>query len=246
MTKVPIPTPTRMSASAVGMQLSCHASANLPLAIPGYQPPAEPETKASTKGDSLHKLMEEFGRYTPKEQLGIAKAMEYVATLRQRRRFTQLLEAESSGWWLPGQPKTRADIVLYVQDEIHIVDWKFGKIPVEVHGNAQLKYYALSFSPLAPKAKLVTCHIVQPFADNIESTEFTVAQLAQFQQDTYAAATAIAAGDTTFTPSDYCTFCPANPHSRAAKGSPLCPVMMKLLYPGNFDEAAALADEEWE
>ena len=50
----------------------------------------------------------------------------------------------------------------------------------------------------------------------------------------------IIAGDPTRTPSDNCTFCPANPHSRSDKGRPLCPEMMQLLYPMGYDEAAIL------
>ena len=49
------------------------------------------------------------------------------------------------------------------------------------------------------------------------------------------------AGDTTLVPNDHCTFCPANPHSRGDKGSPLCPPMMQKLYPFDVDEDAILA-----
>ena len=52
-------------------------------------------------------------------------------------------------------------------------------------------------------------------------------------------------GDTTFQPGDHCMFCSANPHSRAAKGKPLCPAMMQMLYPKEpLDLAAILLEEE--
>lgn len=230
----------RLSASNAAKHIACHASANLPLAIPNWREPIEDDTAASTKGTDIHSLLEEAGKYTPREMLGIARAMAYVAELRMTRRFKQLLEADSTGWWLASAPKTRADVVLYVQDELHVVDYKFGVIPVDVLDNAQLTYYALAFAPLAPKAKGVTVHIVQPFADNIASVFLTAAELEQFKADSIAAETAIAAGDTTFGPSDHCNFCPANPHGRGVKGKPYCPAMMQKLYPITLDVADVL------
>lgn len=232
----------RFSASVASKHLACHASANLELAIPGYQPPPNNgETAASVRGSAMHEILEKAGEFTAKQMAGIAQAMAYVAELRMKRRFKVLLEMTSSGWWLADQPSTQADVVLYVADEIHVVDYKFGTIPVEVHGNDQGKYYSCAFLPLAPKAKGVTFHIVQPFADNIDSVFFTRAELDQFMEDTKQAEAAIKAGSTVFTPGDHCTFCPANPHSRGAKGSPLCPEMLQLLYPAPpLDEDAIL------
>jgi hypothetical protein len=233
----------RFSASVASKHLACPASANLELAIPGYQPPPrDGDTKASIKGTDMHEILERAGEYSPKEMLGIAEAMTYVANLRRTRRFKQILEAEGEGWWLQGKPGTKSDVVLYVQDQLEIVDYKFGGIPVPAAGNDQGKYYALAFLPLAPKAKGVTFHVVQPFANNIDSVFFTVAELEQFRLDTIAAEQKILAGDTTFSPSDACTFCPANPHGRGAKGSMRCPAMVQLLYPKPpLDEDSILA-----
>lgn len=236
--------PIRMSASSVGMQMACHASANLPKAIHGWTPPEEDDTKASSQGTAMHALLEQAASYTPTEMLALAEAITYVAELRKTRRFKVITEAQGNGWWLPTNPPTKADVVLYVQDELHIIDYKFGKIPVEVGANKQGMYYALAFSPLAPKAKFVTFHIVQPLANNIAPTRFTIQELEQFALDSQAAHNAIQSGSTQFGPSDYCMFCPANPHSRGVKGKPSCPVMLKLLYPSALDEAAALLDED--
>ena len=81
---------------------------------------------------------------------------------------------------------------------------------------------------------------MQPFADIYDSVYFTAAELEQFRLDTIAADDAIQGGDVTFGPSDACKFCPANPHSRGAKGSPMCPAMIKMLYPHPLDEDAIL------
>ena len=238
--------PERFSASVASRHLSCQASANLDLAIPGWTPPDNAgDTKASIKGTDIHKILEDAAAYTPREMQGIAEAMAYVAALRQKRRFTILTEATSEGWWfnVPQKPKTTADVVLYVQDELHVVDYKFGKIPVEVRGNTQGMYYALAFLPLAPKVKGVHFHIVQPFANNIDSTFFTTVELEQFRLDCLAAEKEIQAGSTVFQPSDACMFCPANPHTRGAKGTPKCPAMMQLLYPVKPLDEDAIFDE---
>lgn len=225
----------RLSASVAGKHLACHASANLELAIPGWTEPVQDDTKASAKGTAMHTVLEDSGQYTAREQLALAEAMLYVAKLRQTRRFTQLLEAAGTGWWLDANPNTKADVVLYVQDEIHVIDYKFGKILVEATDNEQGKYYALAFAPLAPKAKGVYFHIVQPLIDNFDKVYFTSAELEQFRIDTLTAEQDIAAGDVTFGPSAHCKFCPANPHGRGVKAKPYCPAMMQVLYPMHLD-----------
>lgn len=236
-------TPERFSASNAAKQTACHASANLERAIPGYDLGLVPkDTKASSKGTDMHQILELAGAYTPKEMAGLAEAMQYVAELRRKRRFKCLLEQVGTGWWLTGKPRTMADVVLYVADEIHVVDYKFGKIPVAAAGNSQGLYYANAFRAYAPKAKGVRFHVVQPFANNIESVWFSNAELDEYIDTTAAADAAIQAGDTTFSPGDHCTFCPANPHSRGAKAGPYCPAMMQMLYPSTVDEDELLEE----
>lgn len=234
----------RFSASVAAKHIACPASANLELAIPGYTPPPrDGATPASIKGTNIHKILEDVGELTPKEMLGVAQAITYVAELRRTRRFQMLREFSMEGWWLTADPKPRttADVVLYVADEIHVVDYKFGRIPVEARGNAQGMYYALAALPLAPKAKGVRFHILQPFADNVDDVFFTLDELEEFRLDCVRAEAKIAAGDLTFGPSDHCTFCPANPWTRGAKGTASCPAMLQILYPQPpLDEDAIL------
>lgn len=238
----------RFSASVAEKHIACHASAHLEKAIPGLQLPVEDRTvaNAANLGTAMHTFMEQLNQtLKPKELLGLAKAIEYIATLRKKRRFTMHTELQGEGWWLKQKPKTTADVVLHVMDEIHVVDYKFGKIPVEVDDNAQLKYYALCFLPLAPKAKGVWVHIVQPFADNFESVFFTIQELDEFRKDMMDADAAIQAGSTKFGPTDKgCMFCPANPHSRGLKATHMCPVMLQILYPDKIDVDAVLDDDD--
>jgi hypothetical protein len=94
---------------------------------------------------------------------------------------------------------------------------------------------------LAPKAKGVTLHILQPFGGGNSSWFADAATLKQFMDDAVATDEAITKKDLTFGPSDHCTFCPANPHGRGAKGHPLCPELMGLYYPKPFNEDELLS-----
>lgn len=225
------------SASRAARLMACHASAHLELAIPNWTPPdVDPMAGAKGKGTTMHQMLEPIWSLGATDMRHVAKVVEYVAEVRSRRRFLTLVEQTVDCDWLPSKPRTTADLVLLVKDEIHIIDFKWGKIPVEVVGNEQLLYYARSYAHLAPKAHGVTGHIVQPYAGVFEEWYMDFAELAAFEIKAVTADQAITAGSTQFGPSDHCTFCPANPHGRGDKGKPLCPVMMNLLYPAPFDE----------
>lgn len=231
----------RFSASSAARHMACPASANLELAIPNYVPPVRDETAgAKAVGTNHHLLFEKLFLMSARDMRHYVTILEYVAALRETRRFKVMTEAKVKATWLQTEPTTTADLVLYTADELHILDPKTGKIKVEVFDNKQLLFYAACFAPLAPKAKEVTLHILQPWADNMESWTVSTVELGQFMEDARAAEQRILSGDTTFGPSDACTFCPANPHSRGDKGKPLCPAMMHLLYPQVVDEDAIL------
>lgn len=233
-----LPTPSKFSASQAKKFMNCHASANLAAAIPHWVPPVEdPDAdNAANRGTHAHELLAEIMKLGPKEAENFSRALGYVADIQKRRRFKRLIEEKATAWWLPGTPETTVDLVLYVQDEIHVIDWKWGKIPVEVQGNEQLQFYAVCFAHLAPKARSVTVHIVQPAADNMDSWFVDALQLDNFMRDSEYHAKAIANGHVGFNPGDWCTFCPANPHSRAPKGYPMCPAQSEMLYPEIIDE----------
>lgn len=232
----------RFSASNADRLMACPASANLELAIPGWTPPVvDPTAGAKGRGTNMHAVIEQATAFTPKQMLGMAEAIRYVAELRQTRRFKVLTEHTFVADWLQSKPTTTVDLVLYVADEIHVIDHKTGQIEVSVHDNSQLLYYAVSAAPLAPKATGVWLHIVQPWAKgNIEKVFVTTAELLTFMREAQAAEKKILQQDTTFGPSEHCKFCPAYPHSRGDKGRPFCPATMKILYPPKVDEQAFL------
>ena len=217
--------------------MACHASAHLELAIPNWTPPVvDDQAGAKGRGKHMHEILEPVWELSATDMEHVTRVITYVAWIRGKRRFNVLVEEKVQADWLPSKPWTTADLVLYTQDEIHIIDFKWGKIPVEVVGNKQILYYARSYAHLAPKAKEVVGHIVQPYADNFESWTMDTNELLRFETAAVAADVAITNGDITFGPSDACMFCPAYPHSRSDKGKPLCPVTMAMLYPPIVDE----------
>lgn len=228
----------RFSASRATRHMQCHASANLPLAIEGWEDPVDDPTKdnAAHRGTHIHELFAKVMELSPKNLEKFSEAITYIAELRKRRRFNVLIEQPMIAEWLPSQPGTTADLVLYVADEIHIIDLKTGKIPVTAGGNHQLMFYAATYGHLAPKAVEVHLHIVQPWADVMDEWVVPVSVLAAFMNDAAAADKAITNGSTQFNLGDHCQFCPANPHSRGLKGKPSCPVMLQLLYPPLMNE----------
>lgn len=235
--------PERFSASSAARHMACHASANLELAIPNYVPPVEDRTivNASNIGTRRHEQFAIDMELPAKDIEAYARALQYVAELRSKRRFKVLIEEGVSADWLPTPTKTTVDLALYTQDELHILDLKWGKILVDVVENEQLLFYAACFAHLAPKAKGVHLHILQPRADNMATWFVDTTRLREFMDEAAAAQAKILAGDTSFGPSDHCKFCPANPHTRGLKGKPLCPAMMQMLYPTVLDESDILS-----
>lgn len=223
--------------------MACHASANLEVAIPGYVAPVEDREadNAANRGTHRHEMLDPIMRLGRADVEGFAKILRYVADLRKTRVFKVLVEEKVKATWLTTEPETTLDLCLYTQDEIHVIDYKWGRIPVYAQGNEQCMYYGVSVSHLAPRAKGVYLHILQPAIDNFDMHFADTVELKQFMVDAQAAEAQIQAGDVTFGPSDHCKFCPANPHSRAsAKSDAKCPTMMRLLYPPVVDEAEIL------
>lgn len=229
----------RFSASVAARYTACPASANLELAIPNWEPPVvDPDAGAKGRGTMLHEVAASVIKLKTVDMRHLVQALDYVQQVRERRRFNVWTEHTMQAHWLASQPWTTADVVLHTQDELHVIDLKFGKIPVETVGNHQLMFYGATYAPLAPKAHEVHLHVAQPPAGVFEEWVVPTRDLAQFMLDTQAAEAKVLAGDTTFNVTDHCHFCPAYPHSRSDKGKPLCPAAMQMLYPPVMDEAA--------
>ena len=230
----------RFSASVAGRFMSCTASADLDKVIPGWEPPIQdPDADtAANRGTLMHSLFAGVMDLPLADQKNFLKALEYVTEVQSRRRFKRLIEHNIEVDWLVKPSKTTADLVLYTKDELHVLDLKTGRIPVEAVGNRQLLFYAVTYAQFAPAAKSVSLHIVQPWADNCSEWTVTTEELSAFMDEARQAEKAIDSGQLTFSPGDHCLFCPANPHGRGGKGHPYCPELMDLYYPELVDLAA--------
>ena len=230
--------PLKFSASSAERAMTCPGSMNLELAIPGWTPPVvDPTAGMKGAGTEFHRQMEYAATLAPREMRWLGEAIAYVAELRQGRRFKMLTEHTVIADWLPSTPSTTVDVVLYTQSQLHVIDYKWGAVPVGVEDNRQLLFYAASLLDLAPRATTVTLHIVQPRASNMVSCEVSVKEILKFVLEARKADALIQAKNLTLVPSDGgCKFCPAFPHSRGDKGSPLCPAALSVLYPVPFDE----------
>jgi len=222
--------------------MACPASANLDLAIPGWTPPVvDPQKGAKGRGSMLHGVLEPLMKLSNADFKQVAKIVAYMDELRRRRRFNVWTEHSVQATWLKSEPWTTADVVLHVQDELHIVDFKFGRIPVQVQGNKQLLFYAASYADLSPRAHEVHLHVLQPGCDTFVEWTVSTLEVGQFMVEAMKAEDLILAGDTSFNVTDSCVWCPAYPHSRGDKGKPLCPAAMQLLYPLHIDEQEILS-----
>lgn len=237
----------KFSASQAERFIACHASADLEVAIPGFILPEDdaqrepniPEnigfivdmidkvstdtgsSKAASRGTMLHAcvatLLAEFMTSGKMEQL--TELFIRLTHWMKQRRFKILIE--ELGWmdWLQQPVPTTADIVMHTNDELHIWDWKFGTMPVNVAA-LQLKIYALVFLPLAPKAKGAWVHVLQP--GNYAEVYFSMDQLLAAKELVIKHEAEVLNGDLTFNTGKQCEFCPASPYTRGAKGNISC------------------------
>lgn len=224
----------QLSASGTKQWMHCHATADLAAAIPGFDIPV-PETAATSKGHDIHKILEKAGGLPRPDLRHVIASLLYVEQLRSARNYKVLTEESIVVEWMRTKPRTTVDLVLYLSDEIHVLDYKTGKIPVDPVSNPQLMYYAVSYRHLAPKARGVMIHIIQPWAGVMEAVWYSNETLDAFMAEVLRHEQEILAGDRSFSPSEgACQFCPANPHTRGAKGKPSCPVMLQILYPSKL------------
>lgn len=170
-------------------------------------------------------------RLAPSELRFLADAIEYFDTIVFVTGTANLHQEEKvTIEWLTSRPRTTADVAVWDEDMLVIIDWKSGKIAVDAVDNTQLVFYAGAWIHRVPATVTkISVHIVQP--GNTSEWLFTRAELMVRIEELKQAEARVLAKDLTLVPSDHCTFCPANPQSRGDKGSPSCPAMLRLLYP---------------
>ena len=118
-----------------------------------------------------------------------------------------------------------ADCVIVGQDDLHLVDLKYGKgVRVEAEGNEQLMLYALACIDtfMLEDVRSVTMTIVQPRLDHISTAVVGIGELNAFRRTAQAAADLIAAGGGDYNPGEkQCRFC---------AGKANCPALAEKVY----------------
>lgn len=115
--------------------------------------------------------------------------------------------------WLDPRLGGTADVTAADPDWIHLVDYKNGRIVVEVKGNEQMKNYAVGLLHEHPDARGVTVHLVQPNAAHedgiIREESYTADELKLFELQMKRAADATSMPNAPRRAGNWCTYCPA-------------------------------------
>ena len=182
-------------------------------------------------------------QFPPRQLVFISQALAYVGNLREiaEREATSHLyifsEESFTANWLAQPTKTTVDGAILYNNQLEVIDYKNGTIPVSAAHNDQMLFYAaclLEEEEEAQPIETITLHIVQP--KNCNSWTITRAFLQAWITQARKAQLRIIDEDRTLVPGDHCTFCPANPHTRGDRGTPLCPAMLEVLYPGSASD----------
>lgn len=220
------------SGSRAGRLTTCPASGRLDELLPGWIPPQKHGTAAAL-GTKAHSVLQHWLELPKHLRDHMAEAFDYVDELRSQRRYKMLTEETLKAEWLTTRPSTTPDVVLYLKDELHVLDFKTGGTPVEAGGNMQLIFLAITLleAGYAPDATKVTLHIVQPWADNMDSVIYTIDELKQFRRQLQQAELEYLQGSLRTQVSEYCQLCPANPAGKVHKGNKYCPTALEFFYP---------------
>lgn len=115
--------------------------------------------------------------------------------------------------WLDPRLGGTADDTIVDVSWIHLLDYKNGRIVVEVKGNEQMKNYAVGLLHEHPDARGVTVHLVQPNAIHedgcIRTESYTADELKLFEIRMKQAADATSQPNAPRKPGEWCTYCPA-------------------------------------
>ena len=118
--------------------------------------------------------------------------------------------------WLDPDLGGTADVTLidaFVEDHIHLFDYKNGRIIVEVIDNTQMRQYCVGLLHEHPSAKRITVHIIQPNAMHedgcIRSVTYEADEIKLFEIRMKQAADATRNPKAPRTPGAHCQWCPA-------------------------------------
>lgn len=92
----------------------------------------------------------------------------------------QLEERVSLTSWLLPEVWGTLDVGLVTPDTIHIMDYKFGKTPVEAYKNPQLLTYAAGMAGYPPMRDNIVLHVIQPPLNSYPTYKCDAQELTEF------------------------------------------------------------------
>lgn len=153
----------RMGGSGAGRLIACPGSVRLSEGI------ERPHSHYATEGTEAHELAEKILLHQEPEKAkehpaynDIMVYVDFIQSLKGERYIEVPVTLEAIQ--PPEEMKGTADCVIVDGDTLHVIDYKHGKgIPVEIEGNAQLRYYALAaVLTLNVQVSTLKMTIVQP------------------------------------------------------------------------------------
>lgn len=246
-----------LSASSSHRWLNCPASIKLEATMP-----EPPESAAAVEGTAAHELAEYKVRRKfkmkvgkrPKSDLETAEMddmtsdyADYIYNQLERLGGLEKVVARAEvrvdySKYAPGGFGT-ADCVLIGEEELHIIDLKFGKgVLVSAQDNPQLKLYALGVLDMLDypdNLKTVTCHIFQPRREHYDTWTTTVEDLIKFGEWVRPIADEALAGSEKQCTGEWCTFCKAQAKCRAHALT-----MLDIVEKSETSSPSELSDEE--
>lgn len=149
-----------------------------------------------------------------------------------------------------------ADAVVYIpsQQKLHVFDYKHGVgLPVQVHGNEQLLYYALGvwYSLGRKGVEEITMWVVQPRcltnkSGPVNHWTINIEELEEFEEMIIASVNEVMTNATEFKPGPWCRFCPASGACTAQRKQALKDCQVEMNMSGEFimSEPNTIDDQE--
>jgi len=108
---------------------------------------------------------------------------------------------------LIGEHGGTIDVIVLEGENLHVVDFKFGRVKVDIEDNKQIQCYLNLARQLFPEAKRFFGSIIQPiYSDRMQTVEFSEKQL-----NAHMSAVLEASISDHFKAGDHCQWCPAGP-----------------------------------
>lgn len=226
--------------------LKCPGSVN---AVPENFDPVDATNPAAERGTLGHAIVEYRltgkGEYTKipfavqlseiddynREQLeyGVEECVSFVEDLKKGG-YAVYLETKIASMVIPDRHGGTVDVIAVKGEILHVVDFKFGNIPVDVDDNKQIQSYLNLARPYFPECTTFRGTIIQPSQGGADTVDFSAEELDEHLLDVV-----VASASTEFNAGDHCRFCPLLTHKNGA-----CPTHEKYLYDRlkEFDESA--------